>query len=121
MRGTDHGMGRLARPPLTAPPRISQGERQGTGTYRKLAEGAQRTGQEYVRYGNAWIRIDPEQATQYLGTLVQLGPYDEDNSGRFQIEPNATEGRITAMSWKRRFWLAVGDPESYLQWAGQSN
>jgi len=58
-------------------------------TYRKLAEEAQRTGQEYVRHGDAWIRIDQEQAKQYLGTLSQLGPYEENNSGQFRIPHKA--------------------------------
>lgn len=58
-------------------------------TYRKLAEEAELTGQEYVRHGNAWVHIDLVQAKQYLDTLSQLGEYDANNSGQFQIPHKA--------------------------------
>ena len=68
----------VARPPDLSPE-----------TYRKLAEEAKLTGQEYVRHGDAWIHIDPVQAKQYLDTLGHLGGYDENNSGQFRIPRKA--------------------------------
>lgn len=55
-------------------------------TYRKLAEEARRTGEEYVRHGDGWVRIDPHQAEQFLGTVDGLGEIEQ---GQLRIPERA--------------------------------
>lgn len=55
-------------------------------TYRQLAQQARETGQEYVRHGDGWVRIDISQADQFHRTVEALGPGED---GRIRIPQRA--------------------------------
>lgn len=42
-------------------------------TYRRLAERARKSGEEYVRHNDGWIRIDPSAADNFLKIIDQYG------------------------------------------------
>ena len=74
----ESGNGGASRPPDLSPE-----------TYRKLAEEARRTGEEYLRHGDDWVRIDAAQAKQYLDTLGELAEYDPSDTGQFRMPHSA--------------------------------
>ncbi len=46
-------------------------------TYRSLVERARETGKEYVRHGDGWIRVDPEEASRFDKALDGLEPAED--------------------------------------------
>jgi hypothetical protein len=51
-------------------------------TYRRLAA---RTGQEYVRHGDVWVRIDVKQAEQFIDRVDKLRGAESEDSGQLRI------------------------------------
>ncbi|NLT68989.1 MAG: DEAD/DEAH box helicase [Acidobacteria bacterium] len=55
-------------------------------TYRNLAKKAKQSGDEYVRHGDGWLRIDPSAANNFVKILDQYG---DGNSKTFRIPQRA--------------------------------